>query len=291
MTKPDADNAVTMSMAPTVSSGPSRVARLLVKALEVTALPAALLAIWWVVSVSAENIFFPPVPDILSALWEWLPGALTTDVLASVRNVFIGYFVGAALAIVAGCLIGSFPTLHALTSPVIEFLRGLPPPALLPVFALIIGFSNTMRISIIAWAVAWPVLISTIDGVRQVDSRLHDVGDVFQVTGPRRLFWIVLPSASPSILAGMRTGLGIGLIMIVVSEMVSSGDGIGNFILTSANAFSFADSWAGTILMGLLGFVLSGAFAQLERYCLRWQERSGSTGTLTQASRKYRSGI
>ena len=126
----------------------------------------------------------------------------------------------------------------------------------------------------------WPVLLNTIDGVTGIDPTLNDTARVYGVSGRQRLLRIVLPAASPQIFAGMRTSLSLALILMVISEMVASTNGIGYFVLQSQRTFAIPEMWSGILLLGILGYVLNAGFMLVERRVLRWH-RGARASTLS----------
>jgi ABC-type nitrate/sulfonate/bicarbonate transport system permease component len=117
----------------------------------------------------------------------------------------------------------------------------------------------------------WPTLLATVDGIRGIDPGILDVTRIYRVSPIRKLFKVYLPAASPLILAGMKTSLAFSIILIVVSEMLASTRGIGFFILSSQQYFDLPNLWAGTIVMGVLGYLLSEILLAVERKLLAWK--------------------
>jgi ABC-type nitrate/sulfonate/bicarbonate transport system permease component len=142
--------------------------------------------------------------------------------------------------------------------------------ALLPAALLLLGIGPQTRISLIAYGTVWPILLNTIDGVRGIDSVVVEVTSSFRVRRLDRLLRVILPAASPQIVAGMRSALSIGITVIIFSEMIGSTDGIGFQILSAERSFAAPDMWAGIVLLGILGFLLNLAFRGFESYSLRW---------------------
>lgn len=236
--------------------------------------PGLLIGLWWLTAEWADNVFLPGPREVITALIAWANDGLARDLGASLGSVSLGYLLAIAVGIPAGIVIGLIRPVRWFVSPLISIFRGLPPPALISVFILVLGFSTSMRVSIIAWTVVWPVLLHTVDGIRRVDRAYLDTAAAFDFRPWRRLQVVILPAASPYILAGMKTGLGLAMIMIVVSEMVSADRGLGHFILASSNSFNFAAGWAGALVMGIVGYLANSGFAKLERRLLFWQERT-----------------
>jgi ABC-type nitrate/sulfonate/bicarbonate transport system permease component len=251
--------------------------RALLLGLEI-AVPVALLALWWTLSAGSDSFYFPPLSDTVERFRElWLFDRLGSDVLPSVLRLFAGFAIASALGVVAGLALGLFPTLRQVSSPVVEFMRAIPPTALLPFAILVLGVGDGMKVFIIALTCFFPVLLNTITGVAGVDPVLRDTSQVYGLPRAAYVRSVVLPASLPHIFAGMRTSLSIALILMVVSEMVASSNGLGYFVVESQRSFAIADMWAGILLIGLLGYLLNLVFVLVERRVLRWhREARGS---------------
>lgn len=238
-------------------------------------LPVIALVAWWVGSAESTNIYFPA----LSTIWEsfdelWLFERWPTDVLPSLARMAIGLAIATVLGIGLGVLVGLVPMVNRAANPYLEFLRAIPPAALIPAAILALGIGDSMKIAIVAFGALWPILLNTVDGVRSVHPTLLSTVRIFNVSSMRSLFRVVLPAAGPQISAGMRNALALGIILIIVSEMVASTNGLGFFILNSQRTFAIADMWSGILLLGVLGVLLNAAYALIERLVLRWYWQS-----------------
>jgi ABC-type nitrate/sulfonate/bicarbonate transport system permease component len=243
---------------------------LLAGALEVT-VPLLLLVAWGVLSAGSDTYYFPPLTEILSTFADtWLFERVGSDVVPSVVRMGLGYGIAVVVAISVGLLLGMSRRAHAAAAPIVEFLRAIPPPALLPFAILVIGVGNSMKVFIIAFVCVWPILLNTIDGVTGIDPTLRETTRVYGIDGRDRLWRVMLPAASPQIFAGMRTSLSLALILMVISEMVASTNGIGYFVLQSQRTFAIPEMWSGILLLGILGYTLNGVFVLIERRVLRW---------------------
>ena len=246
----------------------SRWARSLFVAL---ALPVVLIALWWVLSANSTNYYSPPLQTILSTFGEvWFSDRLRSDVLPSVTRLVVGYAGAVVLGIGLGVLLGANRTLRRLTEPVLEFFRAIPPPALIPILFLFAGIGDTAKIIVIVFGAVWPVLLNTVEGVRAVDEVLADTSRSYGITGVARLRRLVLPAASPQIVAGMRQALSISIILMVISEMFASSNGLGFAIVQFQRSFAIPEMWSGILLLGLIGFVLSLLFRFVEHRILVW---------------------
>jgi ABC-type nitrate/sulfonate/bicarbonate transport system permease component len=234
-------------------------------------LPVILFALWWVLSASSTDFFFPPLSRIVETLGEeWFGPRLTDDVLPSVLRLLAGYAVAALLAVTLGVLIGLNRTVRGLLEPVLEFFRAIPPPVLVPIFMLFFGIGDTMKIIVIAFGCMWPVLLNTVEGVRAVDGVLGDTARTYGITGWARLRHLVLPSASPQMFAGLRQGLSVAIILMVISELFAASNGLGFAIVQAQRSFAIPDMWAGMLLLGVLGFLLAMLFRVVENRVLAW---------------------
>jgi ABC-type nitrate/sulfonate/bicarbonate transport system permease component len=127
-----------------------------------------------------------------------------------------------------------------------------------------------MKIFVIFFSCAWPILLNTIDGVRRVDPVLLNTAKTFRLPRLRTIWQVVFPAASPQIMTGLRVSLPIMLILVVISEMVGSTDGIGYFILDSQRRFRVAQMYAGMLALAILGYTLNQLFNLLHRRLLSW---------------------
>jgi ABC-type nitrate/sulfonate/bicarbonate transport system permease component len=234
-------------------------------------LPIILLAAWWFASADSTDFFFPPLSEILTALKdEWFGPRLLDDVVPSVLRLLAGYAVAIVIAVTLGVLIGTSRTVRGMLEPVLEFFRAIPPPVLVPIFILLFGIGDGMKIIVIAFGCMWPILLNTVEGVRAVDSVLSDTARVYRITGSARLRKLVLPSASPQIYAGLRQGLSVAIILMVISELFAASNGLGFAVVQAQRSFAIPETWAGMLMLGLLGFLLAMLFKVVENRQLAW---------------------
>lgn len=238
-------------------------------------LPVLLLLAWWIFSAGSTNYFWPPLSKILGVLPEtWIDeGRIVSDVGPSLMRLAVGYGIALVLGIAAGVAVGSSRALRALLDPLFDFFRALPPPVLIPVFMVFLGIDDLMKIVVIAMGCIWPILLNTVEGVRQVDEVQRDTATVFHLGRGLRLFRLTLPAAGPLILAGARQGLSIGIILMVISEMFAATNGIGFSIQQFQRTFAVPEMWTGVIVLGIIGVLLAALFRMVERRVLGWYER------------------
>ncbi|NWN88525.1 MAG: ABC transporter permease [Micrococcaceae bacterium] len=234
-------------------------------------LPALLIAAWIVWSSQTTSFFVPTLEQMTNAFattWTW--DRMMADVLPSVTNLLAGIVLSIVLGIVVGLLIGSFRWLRQLTEPVMEFFRAIPPPVLIPVLMLLIGIGDDMKIGVIVLGAVWPILLNTVEGVRSMDEVLSDTSHTYRVDGFARIRYLILPSAMPQIMAGVRQSLSIALILMVISEMFASSSGLGYTIIQFQRSFAIPEMWSGIVVLGLIGVIMSFIFQIVERNVLKW---------------------
>jgi ABC-type nitrate/sulfonate/bicarbonate transport system permease component len=246
-------------------------ARPLRRAAVALALPAALFAAWWFTSAGSQNFYFPSLQSILQTFAKlWFSANALRDVMPSLARFSVGYVAAAFVGIAIGVPIGASRNLRNVLEPVLEFLRAIPPPVLVPVLILFAGLGNEMKALVIVFGCIWPVLLNTVAGVRALDEVLAEVVRSYRIGRLARLWHFVLPGASPQIFTGLRQSLSIGIILMVVSEMFAASDGIGFALVQYQRSFAIPEMWSGIILLGIIGIVLSLIFRAIEAWLLGW---------------------
>jgi len=234
-------------------------------------LPVVLFAAWWILSAGSTQAYFPPLSRIVEAFFGYFTGeSLQTDVLPSVLRLVTGYLLATVIGIAVGVVIGTNAVLRAMFEPVLEFIRAVPPPALVPLILLLAGIGDTSKVLIIAFGSVWPIMLNTVEGVRSVDEVLDDNSRVFGITGMQRTRSLVLRSASPQIVTGMRQSLSVAIVLMVVSEMFAAQSGIGYQVIAAQRTFAITQMWGGVLLLSLIGVLASLVFAVFERSSLTW---------------------
>ncbi|HYT58028.1 MAG TPA: ABC transporter permease [Verrucomicrobiae bacterium] len=232
------------------------------------------LAVVWELTAQAQLInplVVPPLSKILRIFWElsW-SGQIPWQIIVSMKRAAVGYFLAAAVFIPLGIFMGLSPRIHRMLEVVVEMLRPVPPPVVIPVAMLLFGLEDEMKIFVIFFSCAWPILLNTIDGVRNLDWVLLNTAKTFGLSRRRIIRQVILPACSPQIVTGLRVSLPIMLILVVISEMVGSTDGIGYFILDSQRRFRVPQMYAGMLALAILGYTLNQIFNLLQRALLPW---------------------
>lgn len=235
---------------------------------------AALLATWQLMAVIvADPVFWPTFTDVgahLASSWIANPTRLAEHLLPSVARLLAGWGAAAVVGIAVGVLIGLSRRARDYVNPIIGFLRAIPPPALLPLFIVLLGIGDGMKVAMIGFGVVWPIIFNTVDGVRSVNPLHTETGRLYGLGAADRLLRIVLPAAGPGIFAGLRISLSIAVILMVISELYAATNGVGFQLVQAQRGFRTLDVWSTILLLGILGYALNAMLELVEGRALRW---------------------
>ncbi|MEU9348501.1 ABC transporter permease [Streptomyces sp. NPDC048278] len=245
------------------------------------------IGLWQLWAVSARSVYFPPPREILTTLGEqWSGGgsgpvaqeSWARDLLVTLTRLGTGWGIAVVLGVVIGVVLGRSGKLEAYVDPPLQFLRAIPPPAVIPLFLVVLGTGFRMRVALVVFGALWPVLLNTVEGVRAVSTTQLAVASAFRIPRGARIRRVVLPAASPKIVAGMRVSLSISLILVALSEMIASDSGLGYQLIRAQQMFAMPRMWAAIITIGLLGVVLNSLFLAFERRALAWHQGARGRG-------------
>jgi sulfonate transport system permease protein len=239
---------------------------------------AIFLALWSVAGGLVEarrpfNPLFLPAPwVVIGALLELArKGQLWVHVAATLERAAVGFSAGALLALALGLLAGQVRAVRNVVEPVVELLRPIPPLAMLPLFIVWVGIGEGSKVGFITYATFFPMFVTTVHGVAQIDARLLRAAQSLGAR-PRHLFFrVILPAALPDVLTGLRLGVALSFFVIVISEFVGAENGLGYLINDGRNFFLVPQMLGAALLLGLLGYAGNGLVRVLERRVLRWQ--------------------
>jgi len=232
-----------------------------------------LLIVWELVAQARliNPLVVPPLSRILGVFSDLVwSGQIPLQVASSMKRAAAGYIMAAVVFIPLGILMGLSQSVYRLFEVIVEMLRPVPPPVMIPVAMLFFGLEDEMKIFVIFFSCAWPILLNTLDGTRNVDRVLLNTARTFGLSQWRIIWNVILPAASPQIVTGLKVSLPITLILVVISEMVGSTDGIGYFILDSQRRFRVAQMYAGMLTLAILGYTLNHLFNLLYKLVMPW---------------------
>jgi NitT/TauT family transport system permease protein len=246
-------------------------------------LVAALIVIWEIFSAIGvlPHRILPPPSDIFLAVGELIrpglpPGyTLLKHLFASLVRVFCGFILGALVAIPLGIVMGWSRIVRILFEPVLQVLRPIPPLAWIPIAILWFGIGLKSASFIIFLGVFFPVLLNTISGVDLVDQVIVKAARTLGANDYEILRKVLMPGALPSIITGLRVGLGIGWMTLVAAEFtgVKSGYGLGYMIMVARDIQRPDEILAGMLVIGLVGILMDTILKTWEKRILRWREK------------------
>ena len=233
------------------------------------------LLLWWVIATFFTTLMPTPwealvanLDYIIHPFFRRGPGNLGIGwlLLASLRRVLLGFFLGTLVAIPVGFWIGLSPRAMMAINPLVQLFRPVSPVAWLPIALSIFNLSNPSAICVIFITSLWPTVINTALGVSSVPKDYLDVAQVLEMPRWRQMFKIIWPASLPYIFTGLRLSLGIAWLVIVAVEMLTGGIGIGFFIWDEWNRLSLSSVFLAVIVIGLTGLVLDYAITLIQRW-------------------------
>ncbi|MFG2692432.1 ABC transporter permease [Kitasatospora sp. NPDC048407] len=243
--------------------------------------PLALLGAWQV--SSATGVLTPDVlaspGQVVQAVGElWGNGQLTAALSTSLTRAALGLLFGAGTGLVLGVVTGFFRLGEELLDSAVQVLRTVPFLALVPLFMVWFGITETAKVALIGVATSFPMYVSTSGGVRNTDRKLVEAMRSFGLSRWAIVREVVLPGALPALLSGLRLSMTLSVIALIAAEEINSTEGIG-YLMAQAQNFSRTDVLAVCILIyGLLGLAADGAVRVLERVLMPWRPVNGRAG-------------
>jgi len=194
------------------------------------------------------------------------------DAIASVLAWMIALLISIAIAVPAGLLLGSVPWLRDATKSIVEFLRPIPSVALIPLVLLVIGGGPEAKITLAVYASVWPILFNTIYALAEIDPLLLETARTYGTPRARVLTSVALPHAAPFVFTGIRLSASISLILVISTEFLAGAKlGIGQFVLEASSGPGHMDLvLAGTVIAGVLGFLVNEGLERLGTRLFRW---------------------
>ncbi|WP_432099085.1 ABC transporter permease [Streptomyces sp. WAC 04229] len=266
-TPPDADREVTEAAPGRARTG-GRGLTLVLNTVSV----AAGIALWW--AAASAGFKLPTPPEVVSRAGTLIgDGTLADDALASLTRVLTGFALGTAVAVPVGFLMGWYGIVRGLVEPWIQFFRTIPPLAIIPLAVVAMGIDETPKIFVIFLAAFLACVISTFQGVVNVDRTLIDAARVLGAKDATIFARVVVPASTPFILVGMRVGLGSAWATLVAAELIAAQQGLGYRMQNAQLYYDLPTIFVGLISIGILGLLMDRVLLLAERRLTRWQER------------------
>jgi sulfonate transport system permease protein len=224
----------------------------------------AAVALLWELAVASGilDYDFLPSPSAIArgAADLTQSGEMHAAVLHTLMVTLLGWAIAAVVGVGLGLCLGMSRTAWRYSMATVEVLRALPAIAFAPAAVLVLGFSVQMELAIVVYVSQWPILINTIDGVRNVTALHRDVARTLHFSTGATIRRIVLPSAAPYVVVGLQLALSLALALALVAEMVGNPEGIGRGLVNEQQTLQAARMFAYVIVVGFLGLGLNAAF-------------------------------
>lgn len=236
--------------------------------------PVALLLIWEVLSRTGliDVRFFPAPSRIIETMIGMLKsGELTDHTVTSLARLGAGFLFGGVPALLIGVVMGLSKPVRAAIDPLIAATYPIPKSSILPLALLVFGLGESSKIFMVAIGVFYPIAMNTMTGVREINKIYLDVGHNFKASRLNVFWTIALPGALPTIMTGVKLGVGLGLVLIAIAEMVGAKSGLGFMIWNAWETFAVEKMYVGLFVIALIGFVLTVATNEIEKLLVPWK--------------------
>lgn len=218
-----------------------------------------------------DSAYWPPFTLVLRSAFYGLSDRDMLSAFASTIGLSaVGYAVASGVGITLGILLGMNLWMRYIILPIIESLRPIPAPAIIPPLILLLGVDDALKITIVALACFFPIFTNTYIGVHSVDDTLVQTARTFRLTWRATLIKVIFPATLPAIAAGLRTALSTALVVAVIVEMIAGASGTGYFIVQMQYAMRPDLMYAAVIYLAAIGYILNRGFLRLERRAIPW---------------------
>jgi ABC-type nitrate/sulfonate/bicarbonate transport system permease component len=238
--------------------------------------PLLLLVLWEAAArVGVIDVRFFPAPStiIMQLVLLARTGELELHLWASLQRLFWGFLLGGIPALLLGLAMGLYRPVRIAIDPLVAATYPVPKSAILPLVLLIFGLGEMSKVVMVALGVFYPILINTVAGVRNIQPIYLDVGRNFGATGWQVFRTIALPGALPNIMAGVKLGIGMGLILIAIAEMIGAREGIGYMIWNAWQILAVDTMYVGLMVIAILGFLFNLILDAVEQLVVPWRNR------------------
>ena len=233
-----------------------------------------LIALWYIaVWVRVVDPVLLPSPDAtFHALWkDMTQGALAADFARTVWRTAVSTLIAAAIAIPLGVLLGSLERLYRSVEFIIDFFRSTPASTMFPLFLVLFGVGDQTKIAVAAFGASLVILFNVAYGVMHARKTRLLAARVMGASRLRVLTDVMLMESLPQTFVGLRNGVSLALVIIVVAEMfIGSQDGLGHSVFEAQQLFNMADMYAAIFAAGALGYGLNLLFLLIERNVVHW---------------------
>ena len=234
--------------------------------------------IWQLIAMAEviNPLFFPKATEMFSAIYNgFADGIIGPELWHSVQNFLIGLAIAAVIGIPLGLLMGGVKIVDLILSPYVWAMAALPRVALIPLLILILGFGNSMQLTIIVLSAVFPMMVNCMEGVKTVDPSLIRAGRVFGTNGPQMYFKVILPFTLPFVISGINQGIARGLVGMLIGELLGGGgQGLGFLLDRAGDQFDAPMLYGTLVILAVLSVGLVQGMRWVERRAAPWRDQS-----------------
>ncbi|MCI1945835.1 ABC transporter permease [Clostridium luticellarii] len=219
-----------------------------------------------------DKNFLPPFSVVMQTFFSMLAsGELETNIAVSLKRSLAGFGLGLGIAIPLGLIIGSFNKIEFYIDPLLQLFRQTSTLALLPVFMLFFGIGETSKVAIVFWGVWSAILLNTINGVRSVEPILIKSAKSMGASQLTIFRKVILPSALPSIITGIRLSATSAILVLIAAEMMGASSGLGYLLYDTQIKYQIPKMYASIVTMSLIGIIVNYIIVAFESRVTKWR--------------------
>lgn len=239
---------------------------------------AFVIIVWEVSSQYADSYSFPKASDVAMTFYEDWRNLLEAT-LITLRRAAIGFLIALTIMLPLGIILGRVRMLGDLVEPVIEFLRPLPPIAIVPLAMMLLGIGDAAKLTVVVFGASFPILINAIEAVKVQDPMQARVGRSLRLSTFERMWLIDFPAALPRIFAGIRLAITVSVLLTVVSEIILSSDGLGDYLNEAQSGFDMAMVLTALVTIAIVSLIVNWMTNRVSRKVLDWHFRRSGIGS------------
>ncbi|SMC67896.1 ABC transporter permease [Polynucleobacter kasalickyi] len=233
-------------------------------------LPIAILLTLWQLLSNGPSPHFPAPSFWLSAITQlWNNGQLQNGIKETFWIFGIGLSISITIGFFLGIIIGVSKLFREWTTYLFECFRAIPPPVIIPIAVLLMGYSDSMKVLIIVFATIWPILLNVVSSVDSMRQGTLDMGKALHLTQMQFIFKVIIPSVIPNAIIGIRVTIPLAIVITLLTEMLTGSNGLGGLMIAGQRNYNSAQVFGILIIVGILGLSINLLSNSLEKYLTR----------------------
>lgn len=234
-----------------------------------------LIIIFWKLSDTLgliQSYAMPTIESVIGAAWQYTKDlSIFSNIAVSFIRVLEGFLIAAISALILGIGIGLSKKLEIFTALIIQILKPIPPIAWIPLAILWFGIGEFSKVFIITLGAFFPILINVVSGIKEIDNRYIEVAKVYEVPRKKIIKKVIIPGAFPSIMTGLRIGLGNAWVCVVAAEMIAATKGVGYMLMDGRSLSRPEVVILAMLVIGIIGKIMDDLINKLSLKVIRWK--------------------